>query len=507
MRDLMNILDLLVESKGMANRKPGDVFKNPEGKQLTFNNIEFYPEGGGKFSPEDMEEAVSQFLDITWENNLTAGMGGFGIASFTDEDGNEVLFGRFLQKINPLKTANAFPNKVGDYSLASKSAVKSQSGLTPQDLLTNRIDLSIADVMNQLAVSKLGTDSPLYYVAHRVALGEELPLSFNAPEEEEVSFTAFRDYFCEILQPIAILNGLTTGNAQEAIDLFFDGSVEGATISFDSSKTAGLSDSVLELPDGRQIKVSSKGGKGATASVSNILDSIEELKLTERGNRLLKKHREVIELIEEIKNQGQANSPLFLGVKFKVISEEEAEIVRSLKGQSPINLENLDKLRLLTPRLRKLAKERTLKNNTDNVSLFHHLLAAIAHKAVREVNENTNFSKAAAEILNNSALVQVYTKATKSKAEWTLQKFDAVYPSNNIKGVYLTADKTHYSTGINGNLTFKIDKGSDKPANVPNSDPEISEPSEPLADIATRIVDPMLGKREKSKSVGREKRK
>ena len=47
MRDLLNILeDTLTESVGLANRKPGDLFSNAEGNQLTFQSLDFFPERG-----------------------------------------------------------------------------------------------------------------------------------------------------------------------------------------------------------------------------------------------------------------------------------------------------------------------------------------------------------------------------------------------------------------------------------------------------------------------------
>jgi hypothetical protein len=117
-----------------------------------------------------------------------------------------------------------------------------------------------------------------------------------------------------------------------------------------------------------------------------------------------------------------------------------------------------------------------LSRSTDNpgkVNLYYHLIAAVAHKAAIAVNDNTDFSKAAAEILNNGALVQVYTKAKEGKGKWTLDEFTTVYPGESIKGVYFSAGKTYYSTGIKGNFTFKIDKGSGKP----KDDEEPSKPS------------------------------
>ena len=79
------------------------------------------------------------------------------------------------------------------------------------------------------------------------------------------------------------------------------------------------------------------------------------------------------------------------------------------------------------------------------------------------MNETARFSNAAADILNNGALVQVYTKAKEGKESWILDEFTTVYPGNSIKGVYLSASKTYYSTGIKGNFTFKIDRGKGIP--------------------------------------------
>jgi hypothetical protein len=57
MRDLLNILDTistqpLDEGVGLANRKPGEKFKNPAGDIITFQGLEFYPPSG-KFPPDD----------------------------------------------------------------------------------------------------------------------------------------------------------------------------------------------------------------------------------------------------------------------------------------------------------------------------------------------------------------------------------------------------------------------------------------------------------------------
>ena len=497
MRELINIIEQLNESTGLAGRKPGDVFKNENGDEAIFNDIKLFPEGGGKYSPEELDQALGeieqQVPNIQWQNNRSGRTGGFAIISF----GNFVI-GQYLQEVKPSKNENKVSNTFTvdgtTYKFGGKAAAKAEAGLSPQDLLVNKLDLTIPTIMNQLA-SSLGTDNPLYAVAHNIAMGQPLPMSFDAPEG--VSFTAFRDYFCEILQPIALQKGQYTGNAGEAAKKFLDGSFQKTLISFDNSKTAGLSDSVMSTTDGRSVLVSTKGGKGATASASNLIDQINKIAETPDGGKFLNKHKEIVDLLREIQSAGQAGAPLMLGVRYGIISPDDADMIRAFKKLSPVSMDNIDQLGL-SDNLLSLAQSRDTKD-PDNVNLYYHLMAAVAHKAADQVNDKTKFSKAAAEILNNGALIQVYTKASEGKGKWTLQEFNTVYPGESIKGVYLSAGKTYYSTDIKGNYTFKIDKGS----GVPNDDEE--KPSmvgrakravSSLAAAAKNIINPVNKPRE-----------
>lgn len=465
MRDILSKLEIITESTGLAGRKAGDVFRNDDGDEIVFNNIEFVPTQGGRLEPDELDMLVNQYEvetgGIKWMNNRTGRTGGFAVASFAGSEG-EVYYGRYLESIKPNITDNYVPNQVDDYRFAGKAAAKAQAGLTPQDLLKNKIDLSTTGILNELSES-LGEDNILYQVAYKLSTGEPLPMTFDAPDD--ISFSAFRDYFCEILQPIALQRGQYTGNAGEAAEAFLGGTFEGTLISFDDSKTAGLSDSIMTNDEGKFIKVSTKGGKGATASTKNLIDSVNELQETENGRKLIAKYEDTINIMREIQKRGQAGAPLYLGMKYDIIDENDARSILEMKTRPPINLADIDDMEL-SPTLVKLAKERGT-NNPEKLNLYYHLMAAVAFKAADEVNDKTDFSKAAADILNNGALVQVYTKAKESKGQWTLNEFDTVYPGDSIKGVYLSASKTYYSTGIKGNYTFKIDKGQGKPKDEP----------------------------------------
>lgn len=510
MRHLIDRIQYLMESSGLANRKPGDTFKNKEGDAITFSSISFYPDEGGKLEPEQINSLIKQLEGkVKWQNAKLKASGGIIIATFDSPEG-QVNFGFFKNDIKPNKLDNYIPNKVDDYKFAGKAAEKVQSGLTPQDLLTKRDNLTAKDIIEQLQ-EKLGENDPLVQVAVRVANGEEFPIRFSAPEG--VSFTGFRDYFCEILQPIALQNGQYTGNAGEAAERFMGGSFGDSLISFDAAKNAGLSDSILTNSEGKYVKISTKGGKGAQASAKNLIDSVNELNGTEAGQKLLDKYSETIELVKNIQQQGQVKAPLYLGVKYDIITQDEADTIFRLKNIKPVNLKDIKKYNL-GDNLEKLSLERKT-DNPESVNLFYHLIASVAHLAAIEVNDKTDFSDAAADILNNGALVQVYTKAKQGKSEWTLENFDTVYPGQSIEGVYLSAGKNYFSTGIKGNYTFKIDKGTGKPKKDKNVDigdePLVSTGKEELAKaakaIATGVGRPISMAPEPKKGVGRAKRK
>jgi hypothetical protein len=512
-RKLLDTLEILAESTGMANRKPGDVFRDPDGQEIVFTNLQFFPEGGGKYTNQELTDAVAEVtdgVDVQWMNSPSAKTGGFGIASFSSDQG-EVYYGRYFEQIKPNFASNGFPNAVGEYKFAGKAAAKAQAGLSPQDLLTDKLDLTAQDIVKQLAVS-LGEKHPLYVVSQRIASGEQLPIHFTAPQD--VSFSAFRDYFCEILQPMALQNGNYTGNAGEAAEIFMDGTFEDTVISFDTSKTAGLSDSILTNPSGKIIKVSTKGGAGAKASVGNLLTSVEEMKQTAAGKRLMRKYQDTISLLEDIKREGQHGAPLMLAVKYGLINDKEAAQVSALRDQAPVDLNDLSGA-AISARLRKLAQARDTKT-PETTDLYYHLLAEIAHRAADRVNESTDFPRAAADILNNGALVQVYTKAKEGKDTWTLQEFNTVYPGDSIAGVYLSAGKTYYSTGSKGNFTFKIDKGSgidkDEPAPAANKVTSVAKDRQQLEKGAREIATGRASRSEPKPSrevgdVGRAKRK
>ena len=468
LRKFINLTEgLLTESRGLVGRKAGDEFTNKDGLKLYFEEITFFPDGGGQF--DDQEELLSVITTvedeindvIRWTNKPTARSKGFGVAKFvkrdeeTGEELESVYYGKYFDKINPNFMENNFPNTVDGYSLNTGSAKKTKSGLMVQDILTSFENLTPRDIVNQVA-AKFGDPHPITSAAYSVAAGQDLPIYIPA---NGINFTGFRDYFAEILQPLMLVSGNTgnrTGNAEEAEKIFFGkNGFETATISFSTGKNTGLYDSLLTNRDGKVIKISSKAGAGATASVSNLYDAIVEIK--KAAPKLAEKYEDTIEICEIAKDAGQHGAPIELAKKFGLISSAEAESIYALRKSSSTKL---------TTKLQKMLAAWTVKDKEKSTA-YYTLLASLAKAVEDYVNVYTKFSEEAADILNNSALIQVYSDIRLSGDQIIINTFDIKYPASTITNVLFSASKTYYSTGIKGNFTFKIDrKGSKTTQNI-----------------------------------------
>lgn len=469
MRDLIN----LVESVGLSNRRPGEKFANPAGDEWTFQGLEFYPQSG-RYSSQQIQQALekleNQGMDtsaILWVNRVSAAAGGFGIASFQTDTGDTVNVGRWFGKISPNRTQNSWPNDAlpGNFRLQSRTARKESSDLQPSRILTQFQSNSPDSIAEQVA-AKFGENSDQYR-AIMSFMSQDLPAEVPAGNLDK---SAFQDYFCELLGPIALVQGKKVkGNALEAADVFFGQGqgYDGCVISFNPNTIGSLYDSLLINGKGRQIKLSSKGKEGATASVTNLTRSLDELQATAQGKKLIDTYRDTVDIIRTIQREGQSRAPLVLAAQFGIIKPQEIQQVLDLKDVGPD--EDILDSGLLSKKLQKLYGQRQSKYLSKLVP-FYHLLASIAFQVADYINENTDFSEAASSILNHAALVQLYTKVGKRGNNFVVD-MEAKYPAEAVTGVLLDPKKVYFSSGNKGNFTFKILKNGAQADDVNPADP------------------------------------
>ena len=483
MRDLLNLLDnVLTEGVGLANRKPGEKFKNSVGDIITFQGLKFYPESGKFPSGNDLSDAIAELkhsgMNIHWTNMAAANSGAFAIASFTGEDGSPYYLGRFYKDISPNRAQNNFPHDAipGGFKFQSKAGQKENSGLKPSEWLTQFQNNTPQTILDQ-AIAKFGEGSAEAN-ALEAFINNDIPVEVV---KGNMNPTAFRDYFAEVLQPIALVLGKNvSGNAAEAASIFFGPGEDYSecTISFNNNTIGGLYDSLLINPDGKQIKLSSKGKDGANASVTNLIKSVQELDQAPAGAKLRKTYADEITMLETINKLGHFGAPLAIAEKYDLIDNKEAQQVMSLKSLGPSD--EIIGTGKLSKRLEGMYQARKARDMSRIIPI-EHMISAIAYKVADYVNKNTKFGEAASTILNNSALVQMYTNTTDSKDTITITKLNAVYPSQTVTGVLLDASKAYMSTQGKGNFTFEILKNGAKPGS--------SNPVDGIDDIETSTDD------------------
>lgn len=458
--------ELIFEGRGLAARIAGEQFKNAQGDVITFQSLDFYPERGQFASAEEMQaeiDAKAKNKNIHWTNKTNSGTLAFAIATFTDADKKPYYLGRYYKTISANRIQNDWQHTdiPGGFKYQSKLGQKENTGYKPSEILTQFKDNTVDSISRQI-ITKFGQGSDEVVALNAFLTATKFPITFP---KGSINMTAFRDYFCEMLQPMALLmDKPIKGNAGEAADIFFGGGgYKDCTVSFNAGVSGGLYDSLLVSNQGKQIKLSSKGASGASASVVNLLKSINELKVAPKGAVLLEKHKVVVEILKDIDAKGHFGAPLKLAVDYKMISKDDATFAMTLKKYGPndqIDWEGHTKLEALY-------NGRKARNMAVIIPM-EHMISAIAYKVADYVNENTNFGKAASDILNHSALVQMYTDTSETKDTISIDSFNAVYPSETVTGVLLDASKAYMSTQGKGNFTFKILKNGAKDVDVPD---------------------------------------
>ena len=178
-----------------------------------------------------------------------------------------------------------------------------------------------------------------------------------------------------------------------------------------------------------------------------------------------------------------------------MFKEKEILTLKNIGPNDPIDFKSKG--------LNTLYQSRTPKDWSKIIPL-EHMLSVIAYRVADYVNKHTNFGQAASEILNHSALVQMYTEASETADIISITGFRAVYPSDTVSGVLLDASKAYMSTQGKGNFTFKILKNGAKEADL--LDPVANDlADEPMVKSSTVDLDQVTSQRSNVKAGGNEK--
>tara|TARA_B110000503_G_C7103509_1_gene394897 strand:- start:52 stop:1440 length:1389 start_codon:yes stop_codon:yes gene_type:complete len=449
---------VLAESKGIFGRNAGDKFTHHDGREYSIVQVIAFPDAQTqKFETSDDRDAtIKQFEEehsakIEWVNNPARNMLAFGVAQLDDQDGGHVFWGKYLQQVG-VDLMGSWANKQvpPGWSLATKGAQKLQAGYDPQNLIkTEQIFQGVDSIINTVYKNSPDQVKEVFKEALQNLAQGQRQVVFPEMYEQQA---AVRDYFGEIMQPVALMGGIIGGQADQAREVLAGGAAwRDCKVYWPMSMNAALCDSFMIAPNGQEIGISSKGGSGAAASAKNLHDAV--LKAEKEGNtKLLESVKYTADIVRVIATTDQRNGPIEVGKLLNVpqIDDKLNQEISKYIAEGKTDLEGMSQ------QATDLISGFAVKLETKGFNAGYALLSAASKTVAKLVNANPLFSKGAIGLLNQSSIIQVYTNIGKSGNDVVLKDFRAVYPPNFQGKVILEGGKNYYSSRIGGKMAFNI---------------------------------------------------
>jgi len=449
----MRAKEFLTESKGIMGRIPGDKFTKGD-DILEFNNVIVFPEQESQFPTPEVRDAFIKAVEkkyktkIVWTNAPNKGSLAFAVATLTDplHDDKPVYWGRYFKQ----KTVDMMGNWKNQeipagWKLQKSGALKLDVGIDPQHLIAT--DAKFRNITQIIAtVDKNSLENPM----HESLVGglEQIKNKQNPVFKDQLkNLPALRDYFGEIMGPCALMSGMVGGQAQDANKELLNGKGWAACqVYWPQSMNHNLVDSVFIGPNGEEVGISSKGGKGARASAKNIVDAINKA-----PDELKSEYPYTVDVLKIVQNNSALDAPFRLAELLEILPENlEKEIQSYIKaGKTDYNRISED--------AKELFDYGTPRRDIPGFNTGYALLALLAKKVSSIVNDNPTFSEGAIAFLNQSSIVQLYCRMGKNGNDARVNGWDAVYPPNFQGRVVLDGSKNYYSSRIGGKFAFGFD--------------------------------------------------
>jgi hypothetical protein len=441
----------LVESKGIMGRVLGDTFLKGDDK-LEFQQVDLYPLEEMQFENAESRDVYIQQLEqenniqIEWTNKPNNGSLAFGLATLTDPmlDDKITYWGRYFKQ----KTADMM-GKWGNnqvpigWKLQTAGAMKLDIGIDPQHLIkTDDPFNGVIEVIQAVKTNSAGTELSDSLVAALETIHTQQHPEFTG---QISNLPALRDYFGEIMGPVALMSEMVGGQADAARDDLLSGQPWGScSIFWPMAMNAPLVDSYFTAPDGTRVGISSKGGKGAKASVKNIYDAIAKA-----PDEMKAQYQTTVNIVNIVQSNSAKDGPFRLAELYQQLPQGlEQEVNGYIK-------EGKKDYAGISPAATELFNYGTPRQDVPGFNVGYALVALLAKKVTRLINEaGPEFGQGCVAFLNQSSIVQLYCKMGKNGQDARVTGWDAVYPPNFQGTVEIDGSKNYYSSRIGGKFAF-----------------------------------------------------
>ena len=328
------------------------------------------------------------------------------------------------------------------WKLQKAGALKLDIGIDPQHLIKNEnLYNGIDEVISTVAKNSQGHEIQQELLNGLTSIKNQQHPVF---EGQIKNLPALRDYFGEIMGPVALMAGMVGGQAEDARQELMNGAEWSSYgVKWPQEMNFALVDSIFVGPDGTEVGISSKGGKGARASAKNISDAIAKA-----SNELKQTHAFTVEVLNIIQSASAAQGPFrlaeFLGILPKGLEKE----VLGYATQGKTDYEGM------SDSAKELFNYGTPRQDVPGFNTGYALIALLAKKVAKLINENPEFGAGCLAFLNQSSIVQLYCKMGKQGEDARVTGWEAVYPPNFQGTVVLDGSKNYYSSRIGGKFAF-----------------------------------------------------
>lgn len=447
---------LLTESRGVTARTAGEVYTSTtdSSDQLTIQHIDIVvPPGAKNFeTSEEMLDAVNTAIppdEVKIEDNKPTNSSRAAIvATVTDSEDQTQYWVRYIKEIPAAGVHGTWLTLKGykldqgtrteSIPIKATDIIKDDSPRTPAAVaaaVKQGIAGAVANTNHQAVV-------PIINTAVDLALkGQTAPIKDGAKYLNIVA-----KYGGEYLGPIAITQGgVISGDIKDMLTKFKLPSLSGATIVFPQNTQEELIDSILKMPNGVSINVSTKvhKGGGAASSLSGVAKQLTPA--------IMKKHPVGSQIIMDLGTQTSVVGPAKAALDLGIIDQADYNALLAV-GKASKNIKDLK-----TKRLQKMTLAQGMEegaNQRDEYRVLWHALTAIVNAVITKVNPMPEFQQAMLAALNNNNYLQLITDAKPSGNDLTLSyygKFPAVF-----QGKPQLRNKSYFVTGQKGRLGFKL---------------------------------------------------
>jgi hypothetical protein len=438
----MKISELeLQEAKGFFGRRLGDPYVHTSGITAEFKQVTPFPPSkqGAYASAEERDQYIANLEKkvlrdkILWVNN-PGNNKAFAVAQLQTSDGDAVYWGRYINTTQGVLTGKWANNEIpAGWKLNTATSQKLATGYDPQTLVG--VGTSFPNVDQALVTIK----GKLVNVQHE----QQLTQALDAVRQGQLpvfkgmasQMPALRDYFGEILTPVALASGAISGDADLARKDILNSPYAKCKVRWPMSKTHNLVDSVFQSAKGADLGISSKGGAGAKASAKNIYDAIEKARTT--NPQLIKTYKKVVNAINIINTLTALDAPLELGVAFGIIDARTSVDCRNMINTG---------VNRLPAKYAKLCSNFSPELTNKNYNAGLHLLSSIAKHVANRLNAIPNMSEGIKAFMNQSSIVQIYLDMKVQGQDAVVTGFRSIYPPNFEGTMIIDAGKSYYAT-------------------------------------------------------------